>query len=109
MFMKTLVHQVEREVEVLPETRNSGKKDGKHENRGKKKGDSKVEIDTSINHDDMKKPIYQWSSIGNDGQVFHQNSHNQEYEKVGQLISIVETNPATNEVGASVSERTNHH
>jgi hypothetical protein len=66
--------------------------------KGKKKGDSKQETDAVIVNEEIKQYFYQWKCITADGQVFLQNSTNQEYEKIDQLRLILETNPKTNEV-----------
>jgi len=75
----------------------TGKKDLKSDMKGKKKVDSKHETDTTIINEEIKH-VYQWRCITADGQVFIQNSTNQEYEKIDQLRLILETNPKTNEV-----------
>ena len=93
-----LVHPAEPEAEVFADGRQSGKKDSKSESKGRKKGEVKNDGDTSIISEEVKPPVYQWSSITADGQVFRQNPTNQEYEKVDQLRLILETNPKTNEV-----------
>lgn len=66
--------------------------------KGKKKGDSKHDSDATVVNEEIKQPIYQWKSITADGQVYLQNSTNQEYEKTDQLRLILETNPKTTEV-----------
>jgi GTP-dependent phosphoenolpyruvate carboxykinase len=76
----------------------SGKKENKNDLKGKKKGDSKQDTDAAIVNEEVKQYVYQWKSITADGQVFVQNSTNQEYEKIDQLRLILETNPKTNEV-----------
>ncbi len=76
----------------------SGKKENKNDLKGKKKGDSKQDTDAAIVNEEVKQYVYQWKCITADGQVFLQNSTNQEYEKIDQLRLILETNPKTNEV-----------
>ena len=97
--MKTLVHQPDKDGEAAWDTTATGKKDGKNESKGKKK-DGKGDTDSSVVNEEPKAPVYQWTSITADGQVYQQNA-NQEYEKVNQLRLILETNPKTNEVSAS--------
>lgn len=70
----------------------------KLDTKAKKKADTKQETDTTTANEEVKQHVYQWKSITADGQVFIQNSTNQEYEKIDQLRLILETNPKTNEV-----------
>lgn len=98
MFTKTIVHQNEPEIEISSETPLSAKKDQKSDLKGKKKGDSKQESDATVINEEVKPHVYQWKSITADGQVYLQNSSNQEYEKIDQLRLILETNPKTTEV-----------
>ncbi|CAF0831903.1 unnamed protein product [Rotaria sp. Silwood1] len=97
MFMKTIVHQNEPEIEVPVESPHSAKKESKGDFKGKKKSDAKQETDVSTITEEVKQNVYQWKCITADGQLFIQNSTNQEYEKVDQLRLILETNPKTNE------------
>ncbi|CAF4384534.1 unnamed protein product [Rotaria sp. Silwood2] len=97
IFMKTIVHQNEPEIEVPTESPQSAKKETKGDMKGKKKGDTKHETDVSTIIEEVTQPTYQWKCVTADGQYFIQNSTNQEYEKVDQLRLILETNPKTNE------------
>ncbi|CAF0734574.1 unnamed protein product [Rotaria sordida] len=97
IFMKTIVHQNEPEIEVSAESSQDTKKENKIDIKGKKKSDAKHETDVSTIVEEVKQPVYQWKCITADGQLFIQNSTNQEYEKIDQLRLILETNPKTNE------------
>ena len=98
MFTKTIVHRVEPDVEVSPNSSQASKKDGKSDSRGRKKADSKQEPEPVVVQEEPKPIVYQWKSITADGQVFVQNATSQEYERVDQLRLILETNPRTSEV-----------
>ena len=98
IFLKTIVHQNEPEIEVTAESPHSSKKETKGDMKGKKKGDTKPDNDASTTNEEAKPIIYQWKCIQADGQVYIQNIMSQEYEKGDQLRLILETNPKTNEV-----------
>lgn len=88
--MKNLVPQNSTEFD----DRQNEKKDAKGDTKLKKK----AEAETNIQTEEVKSPIFQWTSIKADGQVFKENLVTREYEKVQQLRSILESNPKTNEV-----------
>jgi hypothetical protein len=98
MFTKTIVYQNEPEIEVASESSHTTKKGGRSDSKGKKKVESKQGTDVSTVNEEVKPNVYEWKCVTSDGQVFKQNSINQEYEKINQLRLILETNPKTTEV-----------
>ncbi|CAF0871920.1 unnamed protein product, partial [Didymodactylos carnosus] len=97
MFMRTMVSQAEPDMDT-PEQQSPQqtiKKDVRDAKApvGKKKPEFKQE-DIPIMDE---KPTYEWRCISADGQVFIQNIPNGDYEKIGNMRLILESNPKTSE------------
>ncbi|CAF1080181.1 unnamed protein product [Adineta steineri] len=97
IFTKTIVHQNEPEIEIATESPQAAKKGGRSDSRGKKKVDLKQSTDVSTVSEEVKPHVFEWKCVTSDGQIFRQNSTNQEYEKIDHLRLILETNPKTSE------------